>query len=105
MKIRAIRLFMQTAIGPHGYEFQFGDRLTIVRANNSSGKSTFFHTLLYAIGMEELLGTRGEKSLQTAVREQFIDGDEKKIRGWQPEAHEQSRYVGSDWCLQISEQP
>jgi hypothetical protein len=77
MKFRAIRVFIQTANGPHGYEFRFGNRLTIVRANNSSGKSTFFHTLLYALGMEELLGTRGEKSLQTAVREQFIDGDEK----------------------------
>lgn len=77
MKFRAIRLFIETAIGPHGYDFRFGDRLTIVRANNSSGKSTFFHTLLYAMGMEELLGSRGEKSLQTAVREQFIDGEEK----------------------------
>jgi hypothetical protein len=77
MKFRAIRLFIRTEKGPHGYEFCFGERLTIVRANNSSGKSTFFHTLLYALGMEELLGARGEKSLQTAVREQFIDGDEK----------------------------
>jgi hypothetical protein len=75
MKFRAIRLFIQTDIGPHGYEFSFGDRLTIIRANNSSGKSTFFHTLLYALGMEELLGARGEKSLQTAVREQFIEDD------------------------------
>lgn len=75
MKFRAIRLFIQTDIGPHGYEFSFGERLTIVRANNSSGKSTFFHTLLYALGMEELLGARGEKSLQTAVREQFIEDD------------------------------
>jgi hypothetical protein len=75
MKFMAIRLFIQTDIGPHGYAFCFGDRLTIVRANNSSGKSTFFHTLLYALGMEELLGARGEKSLQTAVREHFIEND------------------------------
>lgn len=75
MKFRAIRLFIQTDVGPHGYAFGFGERLTIVRADNSTGKSTFFHTLLYALGMEELLGARGEKSLQTAVREHFIEND------------------------------
>lgn len=77
MKFRAIRLHAATDKGPHGFDFQFGEKLTIVRANNSSGKSTFFHTLLYALGMEELTGTRGAKALQTAVREHLLDGEEK----------------------------
>jgi hypothetical protein len=77
MKFRAIRLVVETARGLHGYEFLFGQALTIVKANNSSGKSTFFHTLLYALGMEELAGARGTRALQSAVREYFLDGEEK----------------------------
>jgi hypothetical protein len=77
MRFKAIRLVVDTARGPHGYEFAFGPMLTIVRANNSTGKSTFFHTLLYALGMEELAGARGTRALQSAVREYFLDGEEK----------------------------
>ncbi|QDE39816.1 hypothetical protein FIV34_11655 [Luteibacter pinisoli] len=76
MRFRAIRLHATTDKGPHGFDFSFGEKLTIVRANNSSGKSTFFHTLLYAMGMEELTGARGTKSLQSAVREHFLDGQD-----------------------------
>ncbi|MFA4987969.1 MAG: ATP-binding protein, partial [Candidatus Brocadiia bacterium] len=50
---------------------RFARNLTIVRAKNSSGKSTLFNSLLYGLGMEELVGGRNEKVLPYAVKEHF----------------------------------
>ncbi len=77
MIIRAIRLHIQTADGPYGFAFSFSRNLTVVRGNNSSGKSTFFNALLYSLGMEELIGGKGEHVLPYAVRTYFDDGDRR----------------------------
>lgn len=78
MIIRAIQLRMQTPRGPYGFFFSFSRRLTVIRGNNSSGKSTFFNSLLYSLGMEELIGAKGAQILPYAVRDYF-DGDEGKV--------------------------
>lgn len=75
MIIRAVQLRIATEKGPYGFSFSFSPNLTVVRGNNSSGKSTFFNLLLYALGMEELIGGRGEKVLPYAVRDFFDDVD------------------------------
>ena len=69
MIIRSVRLRATTNEGDFGFSFQFARTLTIVRANNSSGKSTLFNSLLYGLGMEELVGGRNEKVLPYAVKE------------------------------------
>ncbi|MGA4423103.1 AAA family ATPase [Ralstonia nicotianae] len=75
MNIRAIKLRIATTKGDFGFKFEFGRGLTVIRGSNSSGKSTLFNCLLYGLGMEELIGGKGEKVLPYAVKEYFLHGD------------------------------
>lgn len=79
MIIRAIKLRVATDTGEFGFNFQFGRHLTVVRGSNSSGKSTLFNCLIYGLGMEELIGGKGEKVLNYAVKDHFLQG-ETRIR-------------------------
>lgn len=71
MIIRGMRLSITTSEGPFGFQFEFSRNLNIVRGGNSSGKSTFFNSLLYGLGMEELVGGRNERTLPYAVKDYF----------------------------------
>jgi hypothetical protein len=71
MIIRGIKLRAETSIGDCGFAFEFSRNLTVIRAKNSSGKSTLFNSVLYALGMEELIGGKNEKILPYAVKEHF----------------------------------
>lgn len=75
MNIRAIKLRIATAVGEFGFKFQFGRGLTVIRGSNSSGKSTLFNCLIYGLGMEELIGGKGEKVLNYAVKDYFLQGE------------------------------
>lgn len=77
MIIRAVKLRIVTAQGEFGFLVQFSRNLTIIRGKNSSGKSTLFNSLLYGLGMEELIGGRGEKVLPYAVKDWFDYQDQK----------------------------
>jgi hypothetical protein len=69
--IRSVKLRAATQEGDFGFSFNFARNLTVIRAKNSSGKSTLFNSLLYCLGMEELIGGRNEKVLPYAVKEHF----------------------------------
>ena len=75
MIIRAVKLKILTAIGEFGFKFQFGRGLTVIRGGNSRGKSTLFNCLIYGLGMEELIGGKGDKVLNSAVKDHFVFGD------------------------------
>jgi AAA domain len=77
MKIRAVTLRITTSGGKFGFEFEFSRGLTVIRGSNSSGKSTLYNTLIYGLGMEELIGGKGEKVLPYAVKEYFVQGDSR----------------------------
>lgn len=77
MKIRAVTLRISTAQGKFGFKFEFSRGLTVIRGSNSSGKSTFYNTLVYGLGMEELIGGKGEKVLPYAVKEYFVQSDSR----------------------------
>ncbi|AKH70562.1 hypothetical protein IMCC21906_02922 [Spongiibacter sp. IMCC21906] len=78
MIIRGVKLQLITDGQDFGFLFTFDRKLTIVRAGNSCGKSTLVNTLLYGIGMEELLGGKGTKSLPYAVKD-YIEHEGSKI--------------------------
>lgn len=78
MIIRGVRLRATTNEGEYGFRFNFARTLTIVRAKNSSGKSTLFNSLLYGLGMEELVGGKNEKALPYALKE-HIEHDGRRI--------------------------
>ncbi|CAJ0773270.1 ATP-binding protein [Ralstonia chuxiongensis] len=69
--IRGVKLRAVTDQGEFGFAFEFARNLTIIRARNSSGKSTLFNSVLYALGMEELVGGKNERALPYAVKEHF----------------------------------
>jgi AAA domain len=75
MKIRAVKLRISTGRGEFGFQFEFSRALTVIRGGNSSGKSTLFNTLMFGLGMEELVGGKGEKVLPYAVKEFFVQGE------------------------------
>lgn len=75
MNILAIKLRLATEKGDFGFQFEFSRGLTVIRANNSSGKSTLFNCLMYGLGMEELVGGKGEKVLPYAVKDHFLQGE------------------------------
>lgn len=77
MKIRGVKLRITTALGEFGFKFEFSRGLTVIRGSNSSGKSTFYNTLIYGLGMEELIGGKGEKVLPYAVKEYFVLDDSR----------------------------
>lgn len=71
MIIRAMRLRVATAHQDFGFTLQFSRHLNIIHAKNSSGKSTMFNSVLYGLGMEELIGGKNEKVLPYAIKEYF----------------------------------
>lgn len=70
LKIRAIKLVVHSTNDQvFGAEYTFASGLNIVRGDNSAGKSTLYHSLLYGLGVEELLDGRNEKVLQSVLKE------------------------------------
>lgn len=78
MIIKGLRLIAATHQGNFGFHCAFGRNLNVIRAGNSGGKSTLVKCLLYSLGMEELVGGKGERALPYAVKE-YIEHDEVKI--------------------------
>jgi hypothetical protein len=81
MKFRKLKVKIITSDeNLYGYEIEFSKGLNIIRGDNSSGKSTFVNSLIYAMGMEEIIGSKGPASLPYAVKDKFvIDGVERAI--------------------------
>jgi hypothetical protein len=80
MRIQAIKLRIATNEGDFGFHVKFSERLTIIRGNNSSGKSTLFLSLLYGMGMEELAGGKNDVVLPYATKTHFIyDGRQIEV--------------------------
>lgn len=70
LKIRALKIEVNTTGGLYGAEFEFSNGLNIIRGDNSTGKSSLFQSIIYGLGFEELLGGRNEKTMQSALKDQ-----------------------------------
>ncbi|GLU37402.1 ATP-binding protein [Pseudomonas sp. NBRC 100443] len=77
MYIKAIKIDIQTDTGPFGFSTKFSRNLNIIRGRNSAGKSTIVHAIMYAMGMEELLGAQNENALTYALKD-HLEHDELK---------------------------
>lgn len=56
LRISALRLNATTPEGEVGREIRFAEGLNLLRADNSSGKSTALQGIIYALGLEGMLG-------------------------------------------------
>src|SRR5690606_5937704 len=75
LHINALRLEINTTNGLYGTTIPFKNGLNIIRANNTSGKSTVFQSILYALGFEELIGLKNDKTMQSVLKDVVIDGE------------------------------
>ena len=55
LRIRGLSLRVKTAYGLAGRTLRFSDGLNLLRADNSSGKSTALQAMIYALGLEGML--------------------------------------------------
>lgn len=69
IKIRAIKIEVNTNTGLFGADFEFSDGFNIVRGDNTSGKSSLFQSILYCLGFEELIGGTNEKTMQSVMKD------------------------------------
>lgn len=70
LKIRALKIEINTTSGLYGADFKFSNGLNIIRGDNSTGKSSLFQSILYGLGFEELLGGKNEKTMQSVLKDQ-----------------------------------
>ena len=77
LHINAIKILINTDDGQFGFEHSFQGGLNIIRGNNSSGKSSLFQAILYALGLEELLGGKNEKTMQSVLKDMVEYPDDK----------------------------
>lgn len=69
LKINAIRLEINTTAGLFFAELDFDCGLNIIRGDNTTGKSSMFRSILYGLGLEELLGGKNAGVMPYVLRE------------------------------------
>ncbi|MFP3393356.1 hypothetical protein [Brevibacillus sp. SIMBA_040] len=80
LKIDAFKLNVFTTYGLFGTSSNFTDGLNILRAKNSTGKSSCTNAILYALGIEELLGGTNGKTMKPVLREEVTyEGQKYKV--------------------------
>jgi hypothetical protein len=79
LRLRQLEIRVRTMRGIFGVRLPLQPKgLVVVRANNTSGKSTCIQSLIYALGLEAMLtASQQPPPLQYAVLERFQYGDEE----------------------------
>jgi hypothetical protein len=67
LHINAFRATISTNRGPYGATVLFGDGLNVIRAENTSGKSALMNGMLYALGLEILVGKLGVEATKPVL--------------------------------------
>jgi len=76
LKIKALKITINTDKGVYGTPIiPFSDGLTIIKGYNSTGKSTLFQSILYCLGLEELIGGKNEKTMQSVLKSEILNND------------------------------
>lgn len=83
MSLRIRRLSIRVSTyGPQcGAEIEFKDGLNVLRADNTSGKSTCLQSIIYALGLEGMLGPRREVPLPHAMTDSIsVNGRDFRVQ-------------------------
>ena len=79
--IRALKLAVQTEAGEAGRVLRFTKGLNLLRADNSSGKSTALQAIIYALGLEGMLSASHRIPLPHAMTDRLVlDGVDATVR-------------------------
>jgi hypothetical protein len=77
LRIRALRLRVQTESVLCGTDLRFDDGLVILRADNSSGKSTVVQSVIYGLGLEGMLSASHDVPLPHVMTDSIEIGSAK----------------------------
>lgn len=75
LRIRELKVVVQTAEGEFGVQMPLKPGLTVIHAENSSGKSTLVQSIIYVLGLEAMLSPKHEVPLPHAMTH-MIDDEE-----------------------------
>lgn len=75
LRFRKLDVHVTTSAGAVGTQLSFDDGLVILRADNTSGKSTCITSMLYALGLEGMMGPTQDPPLPDAVRTRIMVDD------------------------------
>lgn len=76
LKIKALKININTDKGIYGTPLiQFNDGLTIIKGFNSTGKSSLFQSIIYCLGLEELIGGKNEKTMQSVLKSEILNNE------------------------------
>ncbi|MBU3914965.1 AAA family ATPase [bacterium] len=67
--LSGLRINISTEAGLFGAHFDFQPGLNVIRAENTSGKSTAMNAILYALGCEVLVGKNGPEAMKPVLRD------------------------------------
>lgn len=74
LRIRQLQLRVQTGEGLFGTHIAFSDGLVLLRAENTMGKSTCVQAIIYALGLERMLGPSSAIPLPHVMTAYLDDG-------------------------------
>ena len=74
LRLRQLELRVQTSEGLFGTRIRFSDGLVLLRAENNMGKSTCIQGIIYALGLDKMLGPSGAIPLPHAMTKYVEDG-------------------------------
>lgn len=76
LRLRQLLLHIRTNKGPYGIKIPFEDGLVVLRAENTSGKSTCIQSIIYALGLEKMLSPKKEVPLPHVMTSYLEDNGE-----------------------------
>lgn len=79
LRLRQLHLRIQTAEGLFGTKIAFSDGLVLLRADNTMGKSTCVQAIIYALGLEKMLGPSSAIPL-AHVMTSYLDDGKKEVQ-------------------------
>lgn len=77
LRLTQLRLRVETKNGIYGSDISFENGLVVLRANNSSGKSICIQAIIYALGLERMLGASVKIPFPHVMTKYLEDNGEK----------------------------
>jgi len=77
LRIKRLKLLVVTETEHYGADISFPDGLMLLRAENTSGKSTCLKAIVYALGLERMFGPANQPHLTPAMTSMIEDGDKE----------------------------
>jgi hypothetical protein len=77
LRIRRLKLLVVTEGANYGADISFSNGLVLLRAENSTGKSTCLKSIVYALGLERMFGPGNHPPLTPAMTSVIKDGKEE----------------------------